>query len=439
MAGLTKEEAVKVAGETYAKLKDERSLKMREVRQGFKSFEIKAAGKTMKCVGKLYGAAKEGERSLFISMHGGGGAPAKVNDQQWNNQIQLYVPKEGWYVAPRAPTNTWNLWHEGHIDHLFSKLIEDMVAKHGVDPNKVYLMGYSAGGDGVYQLAPRMADYLGAATMMAGHPNDATADGLFNLPFRIYMGGKDAAYKRNETAKQWRTKLEKLQKERGGYEHKVTIYSELGHWMNKNDAEAVPWMATKTRNPWPKKVIWGTSGKRSERFYWLGGSPKGVIEADVKGQGITIKGAGKDELTLYLSDELVNLNKPIKVILDGEMFFMGIVERTTEAINTSLERRLDPSMAASAIFEVKPFVEPNKFEVTGRVRNPQTFDWEKVITFEEAIKMAGGSPFRKYFMVLRRKGKLYTYVSDNEAHAKVRIYGGDRLQVQEIRSPERDE
>jgi dienelactone hydrolase len=27
-----------------------------------------------------------------------------------------------------------------------------------VNPNKVYVMGYSAGGDGVWRLAPRMAD-----------------------------------------------------------------------------------------------------------------------------------------------------------------------------------------------------------------------------------------------------------------------------------------
>ena len=33
------------------------------------------------------------------------------------------------------------------------------------------VVGYSAGGDGVYQLAPRMADSWAAAAMMAGHPN----------------------------------------------------------------------------------------------------------------------------------------------------------------------------------------------------------------------------------------------------------------------------
>ena len=46
------------------------------------------------------------------------------------------------------------------------RLIENLVALQEVNPNRVYLMGYSAGGDGVYQVAPRMADTLAAAAMM---------------------------------------------------------------------------------------------------------------------------------------------------------------------------------------------------------------------------------------------------------------------------------
>ncbi|MHC4378769.1 MAG: hypothetical protein ACYS26_19380, partial [Planctomycetota bacterium] len=72
---------------------------------------------------KTFGEEPEGGHSLWISMHGGGGAPAQVNTQQWENQKRLYQLEEGIYVAPRAPTNTWNLWHQGHIDALFDQLI----------------------------------------------------------------------------------------------------------------------------------------------------------------------------------------------------------------------------------------------------------------------------------------------------------------------------
>ena len=39
-----------------------------------------------------------------LSLHGGGGAPARVNDRQWENQVKLYQPPDSLYVVPRAPT-----------------------------------------------------------------------------------------------------------------------------------------------------------------------------------------------------------------------------------------------------------------------------------------------------------------------------------------------
>lgn len=350
--GLSKNEAKAHVAEHFGVLAKKRKLETRDLRDGFQYFEVKAADKTMRCVVKKYGEAAEGERSLYISMHGGGGAPAQVNDRQWNNQVGLYQPVEGYYVAPRAPTNTWNLWHEAHIDILFGKLIEDFVALKGVNPDKVYLMGYSAGGDGVYQLAPRLADRLGAAAMMAGHPNDASPDGLRNLPFRIYMGGKDAAYKRNEVATQWGKKLAKLQKERGGYEHKVTIYPELGHWMDRKDAEAVSWMGKQVRKAWPKKVVWGQSNIRSDRFYWLGGIKKGVVRAEVEGQTIKVDGVGDQQLTLWLKDDLLDLDKPVVILVDGKEVSNELIARSKKVIEESLAQRLDPVMAASAKFVV---------------------------------------------------------------------------------------
>ncbi len=116
-------------------------------------------------------------------------------------------------MAPRAPTDTWNLWHERHIDRMFGRLIEDLIVLEQVDPDRVYVMGYSAGGDGVYQLAPRMADRWAAAGMMGGHPNDASPLGLRNVAFALQVGAKDSAYHRNQVAKEWAAKLDQLQRD----------------------------------------------------------------------------------------------------------------------------------------------------------------------------------------------------------------------------------
>jgi len=320
---------------------------------------IQLGDKKMRYLEKVFGDVKEGKRSLWISMHGGGGAPSRVNDSQWKNQINLYKPKEGIYVAPRAPTDTWNLWHQSHIDGLFDRLIENYIATRGVNPNRIYLMGYSAGGDGVYQLAPRMADRLAAASMMAGHPNDAKPDNLRNLPFGLFMGGKDGAYNRNKTAEKWKGLLTQLNKnDPTGYKHMVRIYPEMGHWMQLKDAESLPWMAKFTRNPWPKKIIWQQSKSINSRFYWLQIPEKHLtkgqrVTADVEDNTIRINTEKISHLTIRLSDHLIDLDKEIKISVNGQDKFKSIVKRSALEIIKSLDQRADPTSVATASVSLK--------------------------------------------------------------------------------------
>ena len=316
---------------------------------------ITIGDKTLRWDARVFGTAPPRGHSLWISLHGGGNAPAAVNDQQWRNQIRLYEPAEGIYLAPRAPTDTWNLWHEAHIDPLLQRLIDAQVAVNGVDPDRVYLMGYSAGGDGVWQLAPRMADRFAAAAMMAGHPGDASLLPLRNLPFAILMGGEDDAYDRNTLAAEKTADLARLHAaDPGGYVTMSRIYPGLPHWMNRKDAEAVPWMAGFTRAPWPKRIVWVQDDATSDRFYWLqignraDAKPGARIVATVDGQAIALEGDVPPGLTLRLSDRLLNLDHAVTVSINGNPVFKGKVPRTAGAIRRSLAERADPMSAATA-------------------------------------------------------------------------------------------
>ncbi|HBE66563.1 MAG TPA: alpha/beta hydrolase [Planctomycetaceae bacterium] len=305
---------------------------------------------------KRFGDAPVGSRSMFISMHGGGGAPRRVNDQQWKNQQRLYQLEEGFYVVPRAPTDTWNLWHQAHVDKFFSRLIQNMVALRGVDPDRVYVMGYSAGGDGVYQLAPRMADRWAAAAMMAGHPNETSPLGLRNVPFALQVGELDTAYNRSKQAELWQERLAQLQSEDpAGYVHLVKIHAGKAHWMDRDDRLAIPWMAAKRRDPVPQKVVWVQDDVTHRQFYWLHSDEpiaRSQATVSITGQEITIDAdQNVKSLSLLLDDRMLDLDKAI-IIRKGETAAEVMAQRTLGTMLQSLLEKGDPELCFSARVDV---------------------------------------------------------------------------------------
>lgn len=359
-AALTRTEADQARGKLWA---DHVEMVKAERKAEWEAKAIAVGDHTLRLKTKFVGSKPAGGWNLFISMHGGGQASTAVNDGQWENQIKLYSPKDSLYVAPRAPTNTWNLWHEAHIDVLFNRLIEDAIVLEGVNPDRVYIMGYSAGGDGVYQLAPRMADHWAAASMMAGHPNDASPLGLRDIGFTIHVGALDDGYHRNDVAREWGKKLDDLQKaDPDGYQHLVKLHEGRSHWMNREDAEAVDWMLKFTRDPMPKKVVWYQSPVTHDRFYWLAepadqAKAKQTVVATRDGQAVEIeKAEGVHALTIRLNDDMADLDSPVTVTSKGKTLFTGRVNRTIATMWRTLDGRGDPRL----VFDAEQTVELGK-------------------------------------------------------------------------------
>ena len=195
---------------------------------------------------------------------------------------------------------------------------------------------------------------------MAGHPNETSPLGLRNIGFALQVGGQDSAYNRNKIARDWKTKLADLKKaDPKGYEHFVKVHEGKGHWMNLEDAIAVPWMARLQRNRFPERVVWKQDDVTHERFYWLQlpeskrkGRPEVVAERD--GQTIRIVKSDVDELTILLNDEMLKLDRPVKVIQGDRVLFEGKVPRTLGAIVRTTIDRGDPGMVFSASVQVEP-------------------------------------------------------------------------------------
>lgn len=312
---------------------------------------------------RVRGAKPAAGYDLYISMHGGGEAAASVNDQQWQNQISLYQPP-GIYLAPRAPTDAWNMWHRDHIDAFFDRIIHLAVAMQEANPNRVYVMGYSAGGDGAYQMTPRMADRWAAGAMMAGHPNNASPINLRNIGMTLHMGGLDAAYSRNTLVVDFGRQIQRLRDaDTAFYKYQVKVYPDKPHWMDLLDAEALPWMAGFTRKPHPKKVVWQqdtTVGSpialidpkvkdppTQWRFHWIGRPDRKVsprqarLTAEIRGQEVHVNEANLDSVEVWLSDDLLDLDKPVAVFWKGNKVAEKLFARTSAPLYRSVDLRGD--------------------------------------------------------------------------------------------------
>ena len=295
---------------------------------------------------KHFGEQGEDGWSLFISLHGGGGTTESENNRLWNRHKTLYELEDGILFTPRSPSNTWNMWFQSHVDTFFNRIIQNMIAFHNVDPNKIYIMGRSAGGDGIYQVAPRMADRFAAAAMSAGHPNDSSPLGLRNTAFTIHMGENDSLYNRNDMAVKWGNDLKKLNEEDPeGYRHYIKIYKNKGHWMDNLEASALDWMSDFIRNPYPSKVVWKQGNVLHKRFYWLRNEDPSfgdLIECNIDDQIITVLSSSSSKITLQLNDDLVDMDREITVNYLGRQLFKGFVYRDIDIIKRSIREYGDP-------------------------------------------------------------------------------------------------
>ena len=139
-----------------------------------------------------------------------------------------------------------------------------------------------------------------------------------------------------------------------GYEHFVKIYEGKGHWMDREDKAALPWLAKFTRNPVPDRVVWKQTGTPHDRSYWLAvppGDAKGdsLVVAKRDGQTIDIAKAEKvNKLLVRLDDRMVDLEKPVKVTYGGKELFVGQAPRTIGELVRTLVGRGDPKLMFDA-------------------------------------------------------------------------------------------
>lgn len=313
----------------------------------------------MKYAMQIKGDPGEDGYPLYIALHGGGGSDTPdINNQQWMQMTSYYARsvKNAIYINPRGVRDTWDTHANPESYPLYDRLIENMIAFYDVDPDKVYLLGYSAGGDGVYMITPKMADRFAAANMSAGHPNGINLTNLYNMPIQLQGGIGDSAYDRNKVTAEYDAVLNNLAETYGGgFEHNTFIHSKYGHnfydndvndqdvlvdpaaWLEtgeketkKADTNAIHFLSEHTRTALPERVIWEFTNRanlrETECFYWLSASfdvNEGLIIAsyDTESNSITIEeNTANGPVTVLLNEDMLDLFSPITVNTPEESY-----------------------------------------------------------------------------------------------------------------------
>jgi predicted peptidase len=153
----------------------------------------------------LHGMGERGDDLQKIRRHG----PPRLLDE--DGPLPFVV------VSPQCPDDEW--WNLPALE----ALIDELVRRHRIDPDRIYLTGLSMGGYGTWALAARNPARYAAIIPVCGGGETKWAPRLRDLPIWAFHGGQDTVVppaRSQEMVDAIRV---------AGGSPKLTIYPEAGH------------------------------------------------------------------------------------------------------------------------------------------------------------------------------------------------------------------
>ena len=181
---------------------------------------------------------------LILFLHGMGERGLDVNKVKVHGPPKIAPHRTHFpfvVVSPQGPPGEW--WQAD----LVLSLLDEVVKKHRIDPDRIYLTGLSMGGYGSWELALKYPERWAAVAPICGGGNPLyplgyesreKKEALKRLPFWVFHGEKDNVVQLEES----RRMVEALK--RAGNQPKFTIYPGIGHdsWTETyNDPRLYEW------------------------------------------------------------------------------------------------------------------------------------------------------------------------------------------------------
>jgi predicted peptidase len=203
-------------------------------------------------------AEPEPERKfpLVIFLHGAGerGNDNEAQLRHGVGDILKWSAEAGepcFLIAPQCPAGKW--WAEVNLQTMgleapgaknerleaLVTLIDELAAKHPIDPARIYLTGLSMGGYGTWDLLARHPAKFAAAAPICGGGNPEAAESFKSVPLWAFHGAKDEVV----PVLRSREMIDAL--EAAGAKPKFTVYPDAGHdsWTaTYRDPAVLRWM-----------------------------------------------------------------------------------------------------------------------------------------------------------------------------------------------------
>jgi transglutaminase-like putative cysteine protease/predicted esterase len=290
---------------------------------------------------------------LVIAMHGGGGAPQELNDSQWRVMQRYYRDQTSvtgyQYLALRAPNNVWNGFYDHYAPPLIVNLIRQFLLFGDIDPDKVYLIGYSHGGYGAFFIGPKIPDRSAAIHSSAAAPTDGAISPrtLRNTRFTFMVGENDTDYGRRSRCEAFNEQLQKVKSDsKDAFPVEMELKKGFGH-RGLPDRDKIKEMYAFTRNPVPRHLTWDLTDPVITHFFWLSVSQPakgGSIEAKVQDNRIDVTTGKIKQFALNLDSRLIDFSKPLRITLDGKEQAVTAQPSFRTLCESMLERG-DPQLA----------------------------------------------------------------------------------------------
>lgn len=221
---------------------------------------------------------------------------------------------------------------------------------YAIDFDRVYLVGRGRGVEAAVHMASRYLDRFAGVIGRSGDvAADAPAENFKNQAFYFAGGGS------NVTA--FEERLKKLG------------YDVLQRKDDATEADIWTWMQAHPRNSHPSEVVLYPSNPIPTRSYWLDIEPtdaQGVVyiqaKIDKATNTITVEGDGVKKFNIYFNDDMLDLERPVKVIANTAEVTRTIQRNLPRALDFVYSARSDPGRfyVNSMNFDLPPKPPPPK-------------------------------------------------------------------------------